>query len=211
MKRAVFILLLIIIPVVLLWYVDAMLRPAVYELARVRAVQLATEVINKSVQQKVGENNLLYSDFILIHKDSQGRIVLMQANTVKMNQLAADVTLAVQGALKRLENEYFYVPLGQATGFYFLANTGPRIKVSIMPAGTVRVDVKDKFENAGINQTRHKIYLQFDTEVRIIVPFMSGEAMVATHVPVAESIIVGDVPTTFVTLPEGLFGGGIIK
>lgn len=211
LKRPMLYLLLIIIPVVLFWYVDTMLRPAIYDIARVRAIQIATEIINSSVQQKVGSSNLQYSDFILIHKDSQGRIVLMQANTVKMNQLAADVTLAVQGALKRLEDERFYIPLGQVTGSYFLADTGPRIKVSVMPVGIVRVDVKDKFENAGINQTRHKIYLQFETEVRIIVPFISGETKVATHVPIAESIIVGDVPTTFVTLPGGLFGEGIIK
>lgn len=211
LKRPAICLLFIALPVVLIWYADTMMRPAVYDIARIKAIQIATEAINMSVQKKVGDSNLQYSDFILIHKDSQGRIVLMQANTIKMNQLAADVTLAVQGALKRLEDERFYIPLGQATGSFFLADRGPRIKVSIMPAGIVRVDVKDKFENAGINQTRHKIYLQFETEVRIVVPFISGETKVATHVPVAESIIVGDVPTTFVTLPGGLFGEGIIK
>lgn len=69
----------------------------------------------------------------------------------------------------------------------------------------------DKFEAAGINQTRHSIYLTFDTELRIVIPAKSGETQVSAKVPVVESIIVGDVPSTFVNVNGGLLGRGLFK
>ncbi|MEG3070366.1 MAG: sporulation protein YunB [Candidatus Syntrophopropionicum ammoniitolerans] len=92
-----------------------------------------------------------------------------------------------------------------------MANLGPRLKYNIMPAGTVRVNVVDKFETAGINQTRHAIYLNFDTNVRIVIPFKGGEAVIAMQVPLVESIIVGGVPSTFVSVQGGILGSGLLK
>ncbi len=193
-----------------LW-VDRVLQPTIFKIAEVRAIQVATESINRSVQQKVLDSNLQYQDFIQVHKDSQGHIVLMQANTVMINQFATDVTLMVQSALRQLSRESFRIPLGQVTGTQLLAGYGPRIPVGIVPVGSVRVKVDDRFEQAGINQTRHRIYLDFTAEVRIVVPPRSATTQVATRVPLVESIIVGQVPGTFVSIPGGLLGGQSIN
>ncbi|HHW42552.1 MAG TPA: sporulation protein YunB [Desulfotomaculum sp.] len=187
--------------------VDRSLRPTIFNIAQVQATQMATEAINRAVLQKVLDRNLQYQDFVQVHKDSQGHIVLMQANTVKINQFNADVTLAAQAALQELSRQRFGVPLGQVTGTQLLASYGPRIPVTIVPVGSVRVDVNDQFEQAGINQTRHRIYLDFSTEVRIVMPPGSATTLVATEVPLVESIIVGQVPGTFVNISGGLFGG----
>jgi len=177
----------------------------IYAIAEARAVQMATEAVNKAVQQEVAGENLQYQDFINIHKDSQGRVALMQANTVKVNQVIADTTLAVEKRMEELKWQSFSIPFGLVFGSDLLASYGPEIKVHIMPVGTVRANVSDKFETAGINQTRHKIYLGFDTSVRIVVPSKSGETEITTQVPLAESVIVGDVPDTFVSISGGLF------
>lgn len=191
-----------------LW-VDRTLRPTIFKIAEVRAVQMATEAINRAVQQKIAEQDLQYQDFIHVRQDDQGHIVLMQANTVKVNEFSAAVTLAVQSALQKLANDSFSIPLGQITGTQLLANLGPRVRVTIVPMGTVRVKVDDRFEQAGINQTRHTIYLDFNTEVRVVIPAQSTAVQVATQVPLVESIIVGQVPGTFVNIPGGIFSGGL--
>ena len=80
-----------------------------------------------------------------------------------------------------------------------------------MPAGAVRVNVVDKFEAAGINQTRHSIYLNFDTNIRIVIPSKGGEAVVGMQVPLVESIIVGGVPSTFVSVQGGILSSGLLK
>ncbi|RKO67615.1 sporulation protein YunB [Desulfofundulus salinus] len=195
---------------VFLW-VDRVLRPTIFKIAETRAIQMATEAVNRAVQQKVIDSNLQYQDFVQVHKDNQGHIVLMQANTLKINQFAADVTLIVQSALRQLSRESLRIPLGQITGTQLLAGYGPRIPVGIVPVGSVRVRVDDRFEQAGINQTRHRIYLDFTVEVRIVVPPRSATAQVATRVPLLESIIVGQVPDTFVNISGGLLSGQSIN
>jgi sporulation protein YunB len=195
---------------IFLW-VDRVLQPTIFKIAETRAIQMATEAINRAVQRKVFDSNLQYQDFVQVHKDNQGHIVLMQANTLKINQLAADVTLMVQSALQQLSRESLRIPLGQITGTQLLAGYGPRIPVGIVPVGSVRVRVDDRFEQAGINQTRHRIYLDFNAEVRIVVPPRSATAQVATRVPLVESIIVGQVPGTFVNISGGLLSGQSIN
>ncbi|SHI92789.1 sporulation protein YunB [Desulfofundulus thermosubterraneus] len=192
-----------------LW-VDRVLQPTIFKIAETRAIQMATEAINRAVQRKVFDSNLQYQDFVQVHKDNQGHIVLMQANTLKINQFAADVTLMVQSALQQLSRESLRIPLGQITGTQLLAGYGPGIPVGIVPVGSVRVRVDDRFEQAGINQTRHRIYLDFNAEVRIVVPPRSATAQVATRVPLVESIIVGQVPGTFVNISGGLLSGQIV-
>lgn len=200
---------IIVIGAVLL--ADLTLRDTLFNIASVRAVQIATESANRALQQKVADENIQYQDFILIHKDSDGHIVLMQANTVKVNKFASDTTLAVQKALEDLRWQSFGIPVGQIFGIPLFANMGPRIKYSILPVGSVRVNVVDKFETAGINQTRHSIYLNFDTNVRIVIPSKGGEAVVGMQVPLVDSIIVGNVPSTFVSMPGGILSSGLLK
>ena len=190
---------------------ERLLRSTILKIAEARVTQVATEAINRSVQQKVWDNNLQYQDFIQVHKDDQGQIVFMQANTVGVTRMAADIILAVNDTLQQLKGQTLAIPLGQMTGLQLLSALGPRIKVTIIPVGSVDVNVEDKFEPAGINQTRHKIWLSFNTRVRVVIPSMSAEARIATRVPLAESIIVGEVPSTFVNISGGLFGGGIIR
>ncbi len=190
---------------------DITLRSAFYNIAEIRAIQMSTEAIYKTLQQEVANENIQYQDFIFIHKDNQGHVALMQANTVMVNRVAARITMSTQTALEELRCQSFEIPLGEILGIPLLANYGPRISYRIMPMGTVRVNIVDQFEAAGINQTRHKIYLNFDTNVRIVIPSKSGEAVVATQMPLAESIIVGNVPNTFVNVVGGILGSGLVK
>jgi len=202
-------LLLTAMLLLLLWNANSQIKSTVYEIAEIRSVHLATEIINNAVRSKIAEQGMQYRDIIEIHKDSGGRIVMIQANTPKINKISAETTLAAQTALLRMQEESIYVPLGQVTGIYILSNLGPGLKVEVVPMGMVRLNVVDTFEQAGINQTRHSIYFNYDTDVRIIIPLMSGRVNVTTRVPVAESIIIGDVPSTFISIPGGVLGGGI--
>ncbi|MGQ9824532.1 MAG: sporulation protein YunB [Desulfotomaculales bacterium] len=190
-----------------LFWIDRIFAATLLKIAEVEVVHLATEIIYRSVQDEVLSGNLQYQDFVQVHKDDRGRVVFFQANTAKVNSVAARIALSVQESLRQLESRTISIPLGVLTGTQLFSNRGPRIRASVLPAGTVKVNVRDSFEPAGINQTRHSIWLDFDTEVKIVVPTMSAVAAVATQVPLTESIIVGEVPATFVSIPEGLFSG----
>jgi sporulation protein YunB len=206
-STAFFIILLILSVSFVYYLVDRNLRPTIIAIAESRANLMVNDAVSEAVQARVAEENLQYQDLVNIHKDNNGRIVMMQANTVRINKISTDITLEVDRALKQIENEQLNISLGQAIGSHFLADHGPEIKVNILPVGSVNVLVTDNFDSSGINQTRHQIKVDLKTKVKIAIPLYNNDINVHTVVPLTESIIVGDVPETWVSIPGGLLGG----
>lgn len=184
----------------LLWFVELHLKPTLMTIAETRATLIATQSINKVINEKVS-NKIDPQTLIIVKVDNQGRVVLIQPNTMEINKLAAEATIQVQEVLERLSEEKIKIPIGQVLGSQFLASMGPPVTVTIIPMGTVQVKVVDKFEQAGINQTKHMVYLIATTQVKIVVPLVSKSVSVDTQVPVAEYVVVGEVPSTYVQIP----------
>lgn len=180
-------------------FIERNFRPVIVSIANVRADVLATEAINAAVSEKVARN-ILYKDLVLLEKDREGRVMMAQINTMEVNRLMAETTIRVQDALKAIRGEVIYIPLGQAVDSYLLANYGPRIPVRLVPIGRVNTTVIDVFESAGINQTRHKVYLEVHAEVTVVIPFVSSVVEVVTSVPLADSVYIGEVPDTVINL-----------
>lgn len=179
-------------------------RPAILAVALIKADGLATDAINYAILGTVAAG-IHYQDLISIEKDGQGRIVMAQINTTEINRVMAEATLATREALTALEDHPFQIPLGEITDSFILATYGPKIPLKLIPLGRVNTELIDSFESAGINQTRHKIYLKVHTEVQIIVPFIKESVEVITTIPVADTIYIGDVPDTVINLhfPRG--------
>ncbi|MEG6586480.1 sporulation protein YunB [Dendrosporobacter sp. 1207_IL3150] len=183
-----------------LWIMEIHLKPTLLAIAEARSRLIATEAINNVINNKVSQS-IDPQTLVTVKVDSRGRVVLIQPNTMEFNKLAADTTIKVQEALKGIAEEKIAIPIGQVLGSQFLASMGPKITVTIIPIGTVQVNVIDKFEQAGINQTRHMVYLVATTDVKIVVPLVSKSVSVNTQVPIAEYVVVGEVPSTYVQFP----------
>ncbi|MCI5765423.1 MAG: sporulation protein YunB, partial [Clostridiales bacterium] len=94
------------------------------------------------------------------------------------------------------------VPLGAALKAPFFSSLGPRVPVRLSPVGSVSAAFATEFEAAGINQTRHKIWLEMRAVVRLVLPTGAKAVDVQTQILIAESIIVGDVPDSFINIPD---------
>lgn len=182
-------------------YVDTSLRPTITVLAETKASELANRSINKAVGEVVKEK-INYSDLINTKLDSEGKITMIQSNTIMMNKIASDVALQIQDELKQVKTTTSYIPIGTALKSPILAKYGPKLKVSIEPIGTVSVNFKTDFESSGINQTRHIIYLEATTQVKVVIPLTTTTKNIKVQIPICETIIVGDVPNSYVNIPE---------
>lgn len=176
--------------------VDRNLKPTIIQIAQAKAHILATETMNKALYEKVLKN-ADYEDLMTIHKDSQQRITMMQANTIKVGKLVSEANLVIKESLKNLSEENFSIPFGQVLGSPLLAHYGPDINVKLIPVGTVNVGFVDRFEEAGINQVRHILYLNIEMSVKIVVPLVTENVVVKSQIPIAETIIIGEVPNTY--------------
>lgn len=176
---------------------DCNVKPLVFSLAEARSAAMASRVLSGAMAEALGDG-IGYDELMNVRMDEKGQVALLSANTVRMNLLA---DRAGEAALRRLENmssERVSVPLGAALGLTLLAGSGPLIPVSIVPVGSIGTNFATEFEACGINQTRHKVYLQLTASIRIVIPTGAKTTQVTANMLVAESIIVGAVPEGFV-------------
>ena len=182
-------LLAVLIPAGLFFWMDANLRPVI--------LTMAEEAMNDAVFD-VMRSGGLYDDLMTVVLDDNGRVSVMRADTARMNELATTSALRVQQNLGEIAEAGISIPMGAALGSQLFAGSGPRITVKIVPVGAVSTEFMSEFSSAGINQTRHRIFLKLDTTVQMVIPTGTQTARVSAQVPVAESIIVGAVPDSFV-------------
>lgn len=204
-KRKKGILRIVILLFLLAWllflFLEQNLSQTLLDMAYATAHSIALDTVNRAAQQVVGEG-IDYARLMEVQMDAQGRVAMLRANTMHMNQLATQTAIMAQQELNSIENQVIDIPLGAALGIRFLGGFGPRISVQIVPVGAVSTHYETEFETAGINQTRHKIFLTLETSVSLIVPADSRMVSVTSTVPIAESIIVGQVPDSFVDVND---------
>ena len=177
--------------------VDRNFRPLVFSLAEARSAAMATRALNAALTEAL-EDGVDYDDLMNVRMDDGGQVSLLSANTMRMNALAERAGDAALRKLETVSAQKVDVPLGAALGLTLLAGSGPRIPISIVPVGSVQTDFETEFEACGINQTRHKVYLQLSASIRIVIPTGAKTTNVTANMLVAESIIVGKVPESFV-------------
>ncbi|NLZ92914.1 MAG: sporulation protein YunB [Firmicutes bacterium] len=173
------------------------LAPVILTIAAARIHHQATAAINQSVVSNMSVN---YTDLISMVTDQNGNIVLAQVNNGQINNIIAQTTLQIKDTLSELAREKMHIPLGQALGSYLLAHTGPKIPVTVTPLGIVKTNLVDRFEDAGFNQVRHKIYLKVETEMQIAIPFSADKVTVDATIPLVDAIYPGEVPETIINL-----------
>lgn len=199
--RRRFIILVILLFAVALIVLEQNLSQTFLDLSYASAYSMAVETITRAVKQVV-ESGISYEELIETRLDGEGRVTLLQANTMRMNELASQTALLAETELNSYSNQFVEVPMGAATGIGFLSGFGPTFSVKILPVGAVHTSFQSEFASAGINQTRHKIFLTLRTTVCLIVPMGTQMVDITSSIPVAENIIVGQVPDSFVDVSD---------
>lgn len=180
-----------------LLFIDYKIKSSLIQIAKAKVQVSGAKAMSQVVNEKI-VSQIEYKDIVYIHKDDKGRIALIQPNTVILNQIMTSAVVEISESIEKMQNDTIEIPIGQITGSNILAGYGPRMKVKIIPSGEVYVEVLNKFEQAGINQTRHLIYFKVRNELKVAVPFLREVVEVTTIIPLAETIVVGEVPETYV-------------
>jgi sporulation protein YunB len=192
-KMIIFILLGCI--TLLYFMIDNAVKPTIFELSESKLKYLAVKAMNDAVAETI--SGVKYSDLITVQKDANNRVTMLQANTLQMNDLAFKAALKAQDTIMNLGAQGIYIPLGTALGGQLLSGKGPLIRIDIIPVGSVTSRFSSEFETAGINQTRHKIYITLNASIRIVVGNTGQLIDVSQQVLISETVIIGSVPNTF--------------
>jgi sporulation protein YunB len=179
------------------YMLDFRIRPTLGRLAEAKAKQVATRAINEAISTNIS-TNIQYQHIIHVNFDTDGKVAFMQPNTGEINRISAMATLAVQNRIKKLSRQIINIPVGQVFGLKILGGLGPNLPVRVFSVGIAESKIQDRFDVAGINQIRHRIYITVKTVIKMVVPLINQEVQVSTSVLLTEAIVMGEVPNIYV-------------
>lgn len=187
---------------VLIFRLSGQLRPVLSAMAEARVTNAVTQSVSQSVSAYIEAHNLTYEDFITMEKDSSGRITAMTSNMAAMNRLRTDLLAQVVDTVDSMDTGPLSIPLGNLTGLSLLSGRGIAIPVDILATGSTTAEFQNLFSDAGINQTHHQIMLDFSVSVEILLPGENLPVNISVPVCVAETVIVGSVPDTYLQMKD---------
>ena len=184
-----------------IWLLDAALRPAVTTLATVQAQNKITGIVNDAVTATLADQGVAYADLVTVERDESGKVSLLAVDSVKLNTLRTQILQEVLEQVEGLDAQELGVPLGSLTGFATASDWGPTLPVGVLTAAVPRAEFSNQFTAQGINQTLHQIMLDITVDVTLLIPGGRAETSVTAQVCVAETLLVGEVPDTYLGLP----------
>lgn len=194
-KRIKILIIIAIIFLLIFGYFNFYVNPTICKANTEKIKSSTISIVDSAIYNTLEKND--YDDLISISKDSSGKIVLMQVNSKNANKLNNDIVKDIQSQLNSTTQINCFVPLGNFSGIPSLSGIGPNIRLNIVPIGNVHTSYNSQFISVGINQSFHKIYINISVEVCILLPLYTQNVVVKNQVLVAETIIVGEVPTTY--------------
>lgn len=181
--------------VFLIWLIFTKLQPSFIEYAKVYSNNIANEVVNSAVDDVFVKEE--YQSLAKIMENSSENIKAIETDTAKVNRLKSAIIQSMQKNIDSHKSDTVYVPLGSCSNLYFLAGHGPKVPIRIYPVSIVNADFKESFDSVGINQVKHKLYLDVSMKMSFVGMMFAQADTVETSVLLNETIIVGDTPTYY--------------
>lgn len=192
----------LIVAVSVIALLEAKLRPVVAEIAAAQAQNTMTAVVENAVTADLATRQVSYADFVTIQRDGEGAITALTTDMARMNLLRAELTAAILEALEGVDVSDIQVPLGSLFDLEPLWAKGPAIRAKAMTVGTVRAEFDSQLTSAGVNQTLHRIWMEVDVPMTLLLPGGPVETQLHTRLCVAETVIVGKVPDTYLQVGQ---------
>lgn len=133
-------------------------------------------------------------DVLIIEKDQNGNIALIDINTEYVNLIKSRLTLDIIEKLTEYKYLDFGIPLGNALNSYAFSGLGPEIPIRATPVGNVVSKTKSSLVSGGVNQTKYELYIEFIACVEISGPLFTETREIKTELCIAQTVIIGKVP-----------------
>lgn len=182
-------------------YLNYVVNPIIIESSSAKVRSLSHDAINTAVFEVI-KDSTIYDTLIHILRNEEGEIIMISSNSVQINSLSRDIIENAQLKLEKMGASGVNIPVGTFTGMPIFVGKGPSVKLRLLPIGTINCSFSSRFVTAGINQTNHRIYIEVSTKVNVILPTASEIVNTKTQIMIAENIIIGKVPQTYLNSSE---------
>ena len=190
-------LLFVLLVLVSLALLRSRIYPVLRSLAETQVKNTASDLINDAIAEQIAMGNIQYDRIVYVEKDLNGRITALKTNIGEINRLKTDVLNIINDEILSTDESSLGVAVGSLFLPEFLSGKGPKLPVRILVIRNSEADFYSDFSEAGINQTLHKLNMEVFLDVTVLVLGTTTEFTISSHMVVAETVIVGDVPETY--------------
>ena len=192
-------LLLVILVAVFLGFLmlRSRYRDVIRDLAETQVKNTTSDLTNDAIAKQIAEGVIQYDRIVYFEKDLDGRITALKTNMSEVNRLKTDILNLINDEILALDTSDIGIPMGSLFLPELFSGKGPAIPVRILSIRNSDATFTSKFSQAGINQTLHQLTMVVSVDVAVLVLGQTSSFTVNSEVVVAETVIVGDVPSTF--------------
>lgn len=172
-------------------------RTVIGELAQTQVKNTTSDLTNDAIAKQIAAGNIQYDRIVYFEKDLDGRITALKTNMSEVNRLKTDILNIINDEILALDHSDIGIPLGSLFLPEFLSGKGPSIPVHILSIRNSDAVFLSDLTQAGINQTLHKLIMEVSVDVSVLILGQTSSFTLTSEVVVAETVIVGQVPDTF--------------
>lgn len=172
-------------------------QDVIQELAEVQVKNATSDLTNDAIAKQIADGIIQYDRIVYFEKDLDGRITALKTNISEVNRLKTDILNIINDEILTMDTADIGVPLGSLFLPELLSGKGPAIPVHILSIRNSDATFLSNFTQAGINQTLHQLTMLVSVDVAILILGQTDTFTVTSEVVVAETVIVGDVPSTY--------------
>lgn len=203
LRFAAFVLLLMF---ALLCFFRYKYNAAISDLAQTQVVNATSDLINDAIDRQIETGNIRYDRIVYFEKDLDGRITALKTNMSEVNRLKTDILNLINDEIMAIDTTDLGIPLGSLIFPEIFSGRGPGIPVKILSIRNSDATFSSYFTEAGINQTLQQLTMDVVVDISVLVLGQTKSLRVSSQVVVAETIIVGQVPNTYLQ-SGGSYGG----
>ncbi len=181
-------------------YLPLHVFPYIREVAENQVVNAVSGAITDAVTEQLRFGTVDYSRVIILERDVSGNVTALRTDMAQVARLKAEVFEILDDLVLQIDEREIGIPVGSLVFPGLFAGKGFLIPVRIIALTTSNADFYSDFSDAGINQTLQSISMTFTVNVTIHSPAGKQNVDVSSNVIIAQTVIVGQVPQTMLSL-----------
>ena len=197
-KIGIVLLLILVLLFVLFFGLRSKYRLVIRDLAETSVKNATSDLANDAIAKQIENGSIQYDRIVYFEKDLEGRITALKTNIGEINHLKTDILNIINGQILALDAADIGIPIGSLFLPEFFSGRGPAIPVHILAIRNSEATFTSHFTQAGINQTLHQLIMELNVDAAVLVLGETSTFSVSSQVVVAETVIVGAVPNTFI-------------
>lgn len=218
-KIAVIIFLLFISMFLIFKKFNKAALPQLIEYSKIETSKIVSTIINHKVTDEIA-NNINTDEIFIILKDSNNNIESIDFNSSQVNKILYKASKSIEESLRYLEkgeieklnlNNYisnfnedkmkkgiiYELPSGIIFNNVLLNNVLPKIPIKINLIGNVFTSLSSDIKSYGINNAFIKVNIDVESEIKILLPFVSSSTKINLSIPIIMKILEGEVPNYY--------------